>query len=80
MTPDTLMSVFGWMTLLNIGLLLFATLMLFLTGDWAARIHGRISKLSEDDLHRAYFDWLAQYKLFTLLLCLVPYLALRIVF
>lgn len=79
MTPDTAMSVFGWMTLLNFGLLIFATVTLYATGDWAARIHGRITKLNHDDLYRAYFSWLGQYKMFTILLCLAPYIAMRIV-
>ena len=80
MTPETVSSVFGWMTVLNIGLLLVATVAMYALDDWAVRIHSSITKLSEEDLHRAYFHWLAQYKMFTILLCLVPYLAIQIVF
>ncbi len=80
MTPELIISVFGWMTVLNIGLLLIATGVLYTAGDWATGVHGRTTKLSKDDLNRAYFQWLAQFKMLTILLCLVPYLAMRIVF
>ena len=43
------------------------------------RLHGRMLGLSEDDLSRAYFQYLAQYKIAVFVFNLAPYLALRIV-
>ena len=72
-------EILGWSTLLNIGVLLFSSLTLVIAGPPIKRIHAQMFGLSEDDLSRAYFQYLAQYKIAILVFNLIPYLALRIV-
>jgi hypothetical protein len=72
-------EILGWSTLLNIGVLLFSSLTLAIAGPPIKRIHAKMFGLSEEDLSRAYFQYLAQYKIAILIFNLVPYLALRIV-
>lgn len=79
MDLTTWTHVFGWMTVLNTGLLLFATLMLWIMRDWAARIHSSMFDMAEVDVKSAYFDYLSRYKTLVLVFNLAPYLALRIV-
>jgi len=43
------------------------------------KIHGKMSGLDETDLSRAYFQYLAQYKIVFFVFNLVPYIALRII-
>jgi len=71
-------EVLGWSTILNVGILLFSTAVLAVAGAPIKRIHAKMFDLSEDDLSRAYFQYLAQYKIAVLVFNLVPYLALRI--
>jgi len=78
MTQEFLTTVFGWMTVLNIAFLTFTTLMIVVLQDWIAGVHGRLFQMERTDLKRAYFGYLAHYKILTIVLCLVPWLALKL--
>jgi hypothetical protein len=43
-----------------------------------SKIHGNMFGLEEAELSRAYFQYLAQYKILLFVFNLMPYLALRI--
>jgi len=76
---QTARAVLAWSAVLNIGLLLVAALAVTLVGGPIKRLHAKMFGLSEDDLSRAYFQYLAQYKIAIFVFNLAPYLALRIV-
>lgn len=78
MTIATLVELFGWTSVINIGVLVFSTLLLWIAGKPIAKLHSSIFDLSEKDLKRAYFQYLGQYKIAILVLNLAPYLALKI--
>ncbi|NNL56163.1 MAG: hypothetical protein HKO71_00295 [Pseudomonadales bacterium] len=69
----------GWCTLINSGVLVYATVMLFFFRGPAKSIHTRLSGLSAEELDRAYFKFLGDYKLLILVFNLVPYIALKII-
>jgi len=79
MTLETLTTLFGWMAVLNIALLLFATVMVVVMQDFIAGLHHRLFDMPEQDVKKAYFAWLAQYKIMTLVLTVIPYIALRLI-
>jgi hypothetical protein len=79
MDLSTLTAVFGWMTLLNTALLSLAALILIAGKTWITRLHGRIMHMPEDDIARAHFAWLANFKIAVIVFNLVPWLALLIV-
>ena len=74
---ETLTEFFGWMTVINFGMLLLATVMLLSQRKMAARIHGKMFGRDEVDLSRAYFRWVAQYKIGVFLFNLVPWIAFK---
>lgn len=76
---ETLANFLGWCSLLNIGLLLFSTLLLSLAMRPLANIHSKLFGIDKSSLPMAYFRYLANYKLLMLVFNLVPYIALRIV-
>ena len=78
MTIESLAAFLGWSTLLNMGMLTFAALMLASMRGAISGIHGKMFDLEEADLSRAYFQYLAQYKILIFVFNLMPYLALRI--
>ncbi|MCX8953628.1 hypothetical protein OU790_09295 [Ruegeria sp. NA] len=78
MTHEFLTTFFGWMAALNIAVLLFTTVMILLLQDWIAGIHGRMFQMDRADVKRAYFRYLANYKILTLIFCIVPWLALKL--
>ena len=76
----TQLTVFlGWASLINIGLLLFSTLMVVLCRDWAVGIHSKMFNLDPAMVPKMYFEYLGQYKVLVLVFNVVPYIALRVI-
>ncbi len=78
MTLATLTALFGWMTVLNFAVMLITMAILLLARDWATGSQARLFDLPQKEVNRAFYTWLGNYKLLTLVFGLVPYLALRI--
>ncbi len=79
MTIETLTKLLGWISVINIAILLFSTLGLVAMREFITKIHSRLFRLDEKDLGRAYFQYLAQYKIAIIVLNIAPYLALRVI-
>ena len=75
---ETLTTFLGWCTVINIGMLTFAAIALGFMRVPVTKIHAKMFDLNEADLSRAYFQYLAQYKIAVIVLNLVPYIALKI--
>ncbi|NEX17989.1 MAG: hypothetical protein C1943_15560 [Halochromatium sp.] len=79
MTIDQLTAFLGWAAVINIGVLLLSTAALLVLRAPITRIHARLFGLDEQDLGRAYFQYLAQFKIATIVLTVAPYLALKLI-
>ena len=80
MNIEELIIFLGWLSVINIGVLLFSTMMVVLFRDFVANIHAKMFSISKDELPFAYFQYLAQYKTLTLIFNLAPYVALKVMF
>ena len=78
LTTEVLTELLGWSLLINIIVIIVAALGLIVMRSSIASIHGKMFGLDESDLSRAYFQYLAQYKIAIFVLNLTPYIALRI--
>ena len=78
MSQEMLTAVFGWMTVLNFAVLIVMTLALTLVQDSIAAIHARMFQMERAEVKKAYFRYLANYKLLTLIFCLMPWIALKL--
>jgi len=76
---DTLTEFFCWCSVINIAMLLMATLMLTSMRGFISGIHSKMSGLGKSELSVVYFQYLANYKIAVVMLNLVPYIALKIV-
>ena len=79
MTIETMRAVLGWCSVINIGFLMFSSILLIAIRGTLSRIHGKMFNLDEKYLSQAYFQFLAQYKIAIIVFNVVPYFALRIV-
>jgi len=70
---------FGWASVINIAILLFSTVMLIFTRETVSEIHSKLFGVDKKDLGRAYFQYLAQYKIAIIVFNVTPYLALRVI-
>ena len=79
MDLETLRAFFGWCTVINGGLLIFAFLICATAGDWVYRMHSRWFRIPRETLDRTIYCFLGAIKIIVLLLNLVPYVVLVII-
>ena len=77
-TLEAVTAFFGWTTVINFVLLFVSSIMVITIRGAISKIHGRMFGLEAADLSRAYFQYIAQYKIAIIVLSLTPYIALRI--
>ena len=75
---SNLTTFFGWCSVINIIFLIFCTIMMTIFRKPVGAIHSKLSGLGLDELDAVYFNFLANYKLVTMIFSVVPYLALKI--
>lgn len=78
MTNETLTELLGWASVVNIALLFISTIMVIAIRGPISKIHSSLFGLDEKDLGRAYFQYIAQYKIAIIVLNIAPYIALKI--
>lgn len=79
MDLETLTAVFGWMTVLNLGIYTVTAVLILVARDRIVRVQSWIMGVPAADWPAYYVDYLSRYKLAIILLNLVPWLALTIV-
>jgi hypothetical protein len=75
---EAVTAFFGWTTVINLVLLFVSSIMVITTRGAISRIHGKMFGLETADLSRAYFQYIAQYKIAIIVFSLTPYIALKI--
>lgn len=78
MDIHTLQTFFGYCTVLNFGMLVFAGIILAVAGDLIHPIHKAMFGIPRDEFNVAVYRWLGSYKIAVLVLCLAPWIALEI--
>ena len=74
----SLATFFGWCTIINIGLLIFAALAWMVVNDGASQIGASMMGISAEQVRVGFFDGLMIYRAGIFLFNLVPYVALKI--
>jgi hypothetical protein len=69
---------FGWCTVINIGFLVFASLLLISFKPFVINLHSKMIGVSPAELPTLYFKYLANYKIGVLIFNLVPYITLKL--
>ncbi len=78
MSHAALTTVFGWMSVINLAILIISALSILSFRDSISRLHGRMFAIEPADVRIAYFKWLAAYKLLIFVFAIVPWLALTL--
>ena len=78
MTIEMFTALFGWCLVINAVFLFLAAIGVMCFIKPIMRIHGKMFGLSDDDLARAYFQYLTNYKIAIIVFNLVPYIALKL--
>lgn len=75
---NNLTTFFGWCSIINLGMLLFSTIILSAFKKPISKIHRKVFGINQDDIPLIYFQFLGNYKIAIILLNLVPYITLKI--
>jgi hypothetical protein len=75
---QTLTTFFGWCSLITVGILFLSSVALLLMRGFLTGLHSKMFGLSQEDLARAYFQYLAPFKIVVIVFNLAPYIALRL--
>jgi len=78
MTIAQLTELLGWASVLNIGYLILATILLVIFRPLMTSLHSKLFNIPEAELPLIYFKFVANYKLLFVVLILAPYLSLKI--
>ena len=78
LTTEELTTLLGWSSVINIAILSVSTIAVIAMRGAITGIHSRLFGMNEKDLGRAYFQYLAQYKIAIIVLNITPYIALKI--
>jgi hypothetical protein len=78
-TVETLTEFLGWASVINISILMISSILLILMRKSIMSIHIKMFGLDAEYLSRAYFQYLAQYKIAIFIFNLVPYIVLKII-
>jgi len=78
-TLSQLAELLGWASVINIGILLFTTLLLILMKNTITSIHSKMFGIPENELAVIYFRYLANYKTLTLIFFICPYFAIKLI-
>lgn len=75
---EQITAFFGWTTVINFVFLLVSAIIVIAMRESISRVHGRMFGLETADLSRAYFQYVAQYKIAIVVFSLAPYVALKL--
>ena len=78
MTISQLTELLGWASIINVGYLFLATIILIFMRRTVSSIHSKMLNIDEKELSSKYFDFLSNYKIVTLVFMVAPYIALKI--
>lgn len=78
MSIELLRDTLAWSAALNMGILLWWSLVMALAHDWVYRWHSRFIKVSVEQFNAIHYAGMTFFKICLFTFFIVPYLALRI--
>jgi len=79
MSMNLLLSFLGWVTVLNLGILLLWLTFFITLHNWVYAIHHRFFNITPNQFDAIHYSCMGLLKLITLLFFLIPYITLRFI-
>ena len=74
---ENMQTFFGWASLLCIAYLILATLFLIVLRRPVVRLHSKLFGVEIESLPMEYFRFMANFKIASIILFIIPYLSLK---
>ena len=79
MNIDQLTELFKWMTIINIGLLLFSTFAVMAFRSLMVKMHSKMFGVTETQISEVVYAYLGRFKVLIIIFNIVPFIALLII-
>jgi len=79
MTLEQLTALFGWMTVINTGIMVLSAVLLMALKGALGEYHGRLFGISADEVFSASYTYIGRFKVLIIVFNLTPYIALRVI-
>jgi hypothetical protein len=78
MSVEQLTEFFKWMTIINIGILIFSAILIMSLRKFVCKMHGKMFGISEENVSIIMYCYLGVFKIFVITFNIVPYIALHL--
>ena len=78
MTVEQLTAFFGWMTAINMTIMVLSALLLMALKGTLGKYHSRLFGIDAADVSTASYNYLGRFKVLIIVFNLTPYVALRL--
>jgi len=79
MNLEQITELFKWMTIINIGLLLFSTLLIMILKNFMCNMHAKLFNVKEDQVAIVAYSYLGVFKVLIIVFNIVPYISLLLI-
>jgi len=79
MNLDQLTELFKWMTIINISLLIFSSVLIIMLKNVVAKYHGKLFGIKEENVTLMAYGYLGMFKVLIIVFILVPYISLLLI-
>lgn len=79
MNLDQLTELFGWMSIISVGVLLLSTVVVMAFRNWMGELHRKLFGVKEEHVTLMAYGYLGLLKALIIILVLVPYLSLLMI-
>ena len=76
MDLEKLTELFKWMTIINVGLLVFSSFSIMLLRNILCKMHAKLFGIEEDQVAVVAYGYLGMFKILVIVFNIVPYIAL----
>ena len=79
MNLEQLTELLKWMTIINIGLLVFSVLLIMLLKNFVAKMHSKLFGIKQDQVAIVAYSYLGIFKVLIIVFNIVPYISLLLI-
>lgn len=79
MNLEQLTEFFKWMTIINVGLLVFSSVTVMLLKDIMSRMHAKLFGVKEEQVRITAYGYIGMFKVLVIVFNIVPYIALLLI-
>ena len=80
MNIEQLIECFKWMSIINIGILLFSTFAVLTMKSLVLRMHSKLFGITEAKVSELVYAYLGMFKVLIIVFNIVPFIALKILY